>query len=186
MDGSGAGDPVGRLTAAPVRYSVETRWLHWGGAVLVAAQFGVGELMHRVPRSLHGPLVSTHLSLGVLLAALFVTRIVWRVTGGRAIRFASDRRRADRAAHAVHGALYGTIGGEIALGYLTRWSAGKPVVAFGVPIASPFGAFPPGAHHVFGTLHDWLAWGIVILVVGHVAAVLYHALVLRDGLLRRM
>ncbi|ACI52280.1 cytochrome B561 [Gluconacetobacter diazotrophicus PA1 5] len=184
MDGMGAIDPGG-LNAAPVRYSVETRWLHWGCAVLILAQFVLGELMHRVPRSLHGTLVSFHLSLGVLLAALFVTRIAWRVTGGRAIRFAA-RGTADRAAHAVHGVLYVAVGAEIALGYLARWSTGRPVVAFGVPIASPFGAFSQASHRLFGTLHDWLAWGIIILAAGHAAAAVYHARVLRDDVMRRM
>ncbi|WP_323992768.1 cytochrome b/b6 domain-containing protein [Nguyenibacter sp. L1] len=179
-----------RAPAAPVRYGAETRWLHWSCAVLILAQFVLGELMHRVPHAWHGPIVSVHLSLGVLLAALFVARVAWRLTGGRAIRFAAGSARGARLAPLVHGGLYVLLGGVIALGYLACWSAGRPVVAFGVPIASPFAPpfalMSPVAHQRLGSLHGWLAWAIIIAALGHAAAALYHALVLRDGVLRRM
>ncbi|GBQ23901.1 cytochrome B561 [Gluconacetobacter sacchari DSM 12717] len=179
MDGMGVG-------VAPVRYSVETRWLHWSCAWLIGAQFVLGEAMHRVPRALHGPIVSVHLSLGVLLAALFVTRVAWRVTGGRAIRFAAGTGLAGRAAPLVHGGLYLMLGVEIALGYLARWSGGNPVEAFGAVIRSPFGPMSRETHHLFGSAHGWLAWAIIVLAGGHGAAALYHARVARDGVLRRM
>lgn len=185
MDGMGMPGSVGEM-AAPVRYSVETRWLHWSCAWLVVAQFGLGEAMHRVPQGMRGPIVSAHLSLGVLLAALFVTRIVWRVTGGRAIRFPAGGGLDARAAGAMHGVLYLLLGTVIALGYLARWSGGRPVTAFGVVIRSPFGPMSQATHHLFGSAHGWLAWAIVILAALHVAAALYHARVLRDGVLRRM
>ncbi|MBB2200782.1 cytochrome b [Gluconacetobacter tumulisoli] len=186
MDGAGVIDSDGRQVASPVRYSRETRWLHWATALLILAQFALGEIWIRLPRADRAPLVSLHLSLGVLLAAVFVTRVAWRVTGGRAIRFASAGTMADRAAHAVHGLLYVMIGVELALGYMARWSGGRPVVAFGIPINSPFGPFDHATHHMLGQIHNWLAWAIVVLAVGHGLAALYHARVLRDGLLRRM
>lgn len=181
MDGMGVSG-----AAVPVRYSVETRWLHWSCAGLIVVQFVFGELMHRVPRSLHGPIVSVHLSLGVLLAALFVARVVWRVTGGRAIRFPVAGGAAGWAVPVVHGVLYLALGVEIALGYLARWSGGKPVEAFGAVIASPFGPMSQATHHLFGSAHGWLAWAIILLAAIHGAAALYHALVLRDDVLRRM
>ncbi|MBB2205588.1 cytochrome b [Gluconacetobacter takamatsuzukensis] len=179
MDGMGG-------VVAPVRYSVETRWLHWACAWLVLAQFGLGELMHRVPQALHGPVVSAHLSLGVLLAALFVMRVAWRVTGGRAIRFPARDVASGRAAGAVHVLLYLMLGAEIGLGYLARWSGGRPVTAFGAVIASPFPPMSQATHHLFGSVHGWLAWAIVILVALHVAAVLYHVRIVRDGVFGRM
>lgn len=185
MDRMGVLRPVGEA-AVPVRYSVETRWLHWSCAWLILGQFLLGELMHRVPQVLHGPIVSAHLSLGVMLAALFVMRVAWRVSGGRAIRFPAGDGLTGRAAPAMHGVLYLALGAEIGLGYLARWSGGRPVTAFGAVINSPFGPMSQATHHLFGSAHGWLAWAIMILAGGHVAAVLYHVRIVRDGLLRRM
>ncbi|MBB2190463.1 cytochrome b [Gluconacetobacter azotocaptans] len=186
MDSAGVIDIDGGQVAPPVRYSRETRWLHWATALLIVAQFALGEVWIRLPRADRAPLVSAHLSLGVLLGAVFVARVAWRVTGGRAIRFASAGAVADRVTHAVHGLLYVMIGVELALGYLARWSGGRPVVAFGVPINSPFGPFDHATHHLLGQAHSWLAWGIIVLATGHGLAAFYHARVLRDGVFRRM
>lgn len=71
-------------SSRPTRYSWETRWLHWVTAVLVVEQFAVGQLAwHLMDRAapLRAFLVVTHTSLGVLLAAVFVTRMTWAMTG---------------------------------------------------------------------------------------------------------
>ncbi len=73
--------PEGRL---PTRYSVETRWLHWLTALMVLVQFALGETWGFLPRGtvVRVGMIMTHTSVGVLLAATFLTRIVWAVTGG--------------------------------------------------------------------------------------------------------
>jgi cytochrome b561 len=36
------------------------------------------------------------------------------------------------------------------------------------------------------TLHHWLAWALIAVLVLHVAAVVHHDLLRRDGIFRRM
>ena len=171
----------------PVRYSVETRWLHWLTAVMVLVQFGLGETWGFLPRGtvVRVGMIMTHTSVGVLLAATFVTRVVWAVTGGRAIRF-PVRTLPDQVARLVHWLLYVMLGAEIAVGYMLRWSRGRAVVAFGVPINSPFADMGVGVQRIFGQCHYWLAWGLIVVAAFHAMAALYHAVICRDGVLQRM
>jgi cytochrome b561 len=37
-----------------------------------------------------------------------------------------------------------------------------------------------------GDLHDWVAWTIIVLAVGHAGAALFHHFIVRDDVLRRM
>jgi cytochrome b561 len=43
------------------------------------------------------------------------------------------------------------------------------------------------ARHVVGPIHEWLAYGLFILALGHIAAaVFYHFIIRRDKILQRM
>ncbi|WP_338042956.1 cytochrome b [Novacetimonas pomaceti] len=172
---------------SPVRYSVETRWLHWLTAVMVLVQFGLGEGWGFLPRGTPPRLwmIAAHTSIGVLLAATFLTRIVWAVTGGRAIRFPVITPL-DHLARLVHWLLYVMLGTEIGLGYMLRWSRGRPVMAFGVPINSPFADMGVAVQRVVGQCHHWLAWGLIVVAGLHALAAIYHAVICRDGVLQRM
>ncbi|MCE2564895.1 cytochrome b/b6 domain-containing protein [Komagataeibacter sp. FNDCF1] len=172
----------------PVRYSWETRWLHWLTAVLVVEQFTVGQVAwHLLARGTPSRtfLVATHTSLGVLLAAVFTTRIAWSMTGGRTIRFPVVTFQ-DRVARSVHRLLYLLLGGEIVFGYMARWSTGRPVMAFGVPINSPFPVLLRGSHSFFSWLHHWNAWLLFVTALFHAGAGLYHLFVCRDRVFQRM
>ena len=177
------------ISSQPVlRYSRETRWLHWLTAMLVVEQFVVGQvgwhiLDRRLP--LRAFMVATHTSLGVVLAAVFVTRIAWGMTGGRAIRFPVVTF-GERAARSMHRLLYLLLGGEIVFGYMARWSTGRPVMAFGVPINSPFPVLMRGTHSFFFWLHHWNAWLLLVMAIFHAGAGFYHLLVCRDRIFQRM
>ncbi|GAN87025.1 cytochrome b/b6 domain-containing protein [Komagataeibacter intermedius] len=175
-------------SSRPTRYSWETRWLHWITAVLVVEQFVVGQVAwHLMDRAapLRAFLAVTHTSLGVLLAAVFVTRMTWAMTGGRAIRFPVVTFQ-DRVARSVHRLLYLLLGGEIVFGYMARWSTGRPVIAFGVPINSPFPELLGGTHSFFSSLHHWNAWLLFGLACFHAGAGFHHLLVRRDRVFQRM
>ena len=172
----------------PVRYSWETRWLHWLTAVLVVEQFAVGQVAwHLLDRGLplRAFLAVTHTSLGVVLAAVFVTRIAWGLTGGRAICFPVVTFQ-ERIARSVHRLLYLLLGGEIVFGYMARWSTGRPVIAFGVPINSPFPVLMRGTHSFFSWLHHWNAWLLFSVACFHAGAGFHHLLVRRDQVFQRM
>ena len=128
---------------------------------------------------------SLHISLGILLAAVLVVRLLWRGTRGRRLPPATTGLQ-HWAAKAAHLAIYGLLVAQAALGFLFRWAQGEPFLFFGLfSIPSPF-VFEPGMARMFGGLHDTVAWTIIVLAGLHAAAALVHHNVLRDGVLRRM
>lgn len=167
------------------RYDGPTIALHWVTAFLVFLQFALGECWNWPAKPVHHLMVVAHLSAGIVLSVVMVLRIVWRLTKGRHLPDGS--RPVSRVlALGVEYTLYALILAEIVLGYLWRWGGGQVMSFFGVLIPPPFAHFratPLGWIH---SVHDWNAWLIMALAIGHGMAALFHHFVLRDNILRRM
>jgi cytochrome b561 len=66
-------------------------------------------------------------------------------------------------------------------------SAGNyPIVMWGSLQLPPILPSSPALHHVLRRAHGVLAYLLFSTVLGHLSAVLFHTLIARDGLLRRM
>ena len=167
------------------RYDGPTIALHWLTAFLVVLQFVLGECWSWPTKPVHHLMVVAHLSAGIVLSAIMVFRIVWRLTKGR--HLPGPPQPMDRAlALGVEAALYVLILVEIVLGYLWRWGGGQDMSFFGVLIPSPFPHFQPALLAWIRGIHHWNAWLIIILATGHGMAALFHHFVLHDTLLERM
>ena len=177
---------AGKLSGAngPMRHDAFTITLHWLTAVLVVAQFVLAEFWGFAPRPIRGLMIGTHMSFGILLTAIVVLRIGWRLTGGSRISNASDAT--ELLSRAVHYLLYGLLAAEAVLGFTLRWSGGEDMHFFGLLIPPPFAPFSRPAHQLVGEAHNLIAWAIIVLAAGHAAAALFHHYVLRDDVLGRM
>ena len=167
------------------RYDGLTIALHWATAALVFLQFGLAETWGFFPKADRDLLIIGHLSFGLVLAAVIVLRIFWRLTfGGKSFETREDL--IGSIARMMHRALYVLIVAEVALGFLTRWTDNQPLSFFGLLIPSPLGTFSKAAGGFVDDIHDVNAWLIMILVGGHTLAALGHNYLLKDGVLRRM
>ena len=176
-----------RLTATvSPRYDAGTITLHWLTALLVVTNFALAQIWRFLPN--HSPqqasLEHLHISLGVVLAAVLVVRITWRLTHRH--RFVDTAGRlAGLAARTAHFLLYGLLAAMVLTGLGKRWIPGRPAVLFGLPIPSPF-AFDPAWRPYANTIHHYAAWTVVILAGLHAIAALFHHYGRRDGVLERM
>jgi cytochrome b561 len=161
------------------------RALHWLTAVLVLTQFGLAEFWGFSAKPTREVMIEMHMSFGILLTAVLIVRIWWRLMPGHQVRPA-DSGWVELASKAAHYALYGLLVLEAVLGYLLRWSGGEAMSFFGLPIPPPFARFSKPAHQLIANAHNWIAWIIIILAAGHAAAALFHHFVLRDDVLWRM
>ena len=167
------------------RYDGLSIALHWATAVLVFLQFGLAETWGFFPKADRDLLIIGHLSFGLVLAAVIVLRIFWRLTFGRN-SFETGRDLLGHIARMMHRALYVLTVAEVALGFFTRWTDNQPLSFFGLLIPSPFGTFCKATVGFVDDIHDVNAWLIMILVGGHTLAALGHHYLLKDGVLRRM
>jgi cytochrome b561 len=159
--------------------------LHWATATLVVVQFALGQTWGWFSRPTHHFMVVTHMSFGILLAAVVIARLLWRFAFHHQV--ASLESGLVRIASAtVHYVLYALLLTEAALGFLSRWEGNEAMVFFGLQIPGPFTGAGRDVAHQLEEIHNWVGWTIVVLALAHAAAALYHHYVLKDRVLKRM
>ena len=162
------------------------RVLHWVMAVLVFGLFALGYWMRTLgyydPWYQRAP--DLHRSLGVVLIALLILRIGWRLTTAQPVPL--SKNRLERVlGHGAHFALYMLMCALVITGYLFATGDGKPLSVFGwFGLPSVLKSKPVA--DIAGNIHEWLAYGIIALAVLHMLAALKHHFIDRDDTLRRM
>jgi len=160
--------------------------LHWLTALLVIVQFALAVTWDDFPRDTRENLQSVHVSFGVLLTAVVVARIIWRLMPGHQ-RPAIVSGWVKLASKAVHYLLYVLLVIEAGLGFTWRWAQGHEVGFFGLfAIPGPYGALARPTRHLLAEFHEKVGWAIVIIAFGHALAALYHHYRLHDRVLGRM
>jgi len=168
------------------RYDGVALSLHWLTALLVVTLFALAEIWGFLPKgALRHSLQNIHMSLGLLLTAVVVLRILWRASLTRHVPDA-DHGILGLAAHAMHYVLYLLLIVMMGSGLVRHWSQGHPFSFFGLfAVPAPF-AVPASWHGTSSFIHFWAAWTIILLAALHAVAALFHHYYLRDGVLRRM
>ena len=160
--------------------------LHWATALLVIVQFAMAETWDWFAKPTRQGMESVHISLGVLLTAVIVARIVWRWLPGHQVS-SLEAGWVKIASKGVHYALYGLLIAQAGLGFAFRWAQGHAVSFFGLfEIPGPFGELARPERRQIHELHEWAAWAIVIIALLHALAALYHHYVLKDRVLKRI
>jgi cytochrome b561 len=160
-------------------------FLHWATALLVLVQFVTSWIWDWFPKETRELLESTHVSLGILLTAVIVARVAWRLMPGHQVS-SLEVGWVRIASKGVHYLLYLLLIGQAALGFVIGWAAGHPIHFFGLPIPGPLDALPRPTRHELREIHQWVGYAIVILALGHALAALYHHYALKDRVLGRM
>jgi cytochrome b561 len=159
--------------------------LHWATALLVVANFALSQTWDWFAKSTRELMEDTHMSFGVLLAVVIITRIAWRLIPGHQISaiHAGWVRLASKGTHYL---LYVLLVTEAALGFAFRWGAGRPMAFFGTGIPPLIGEMARPLRHELREFHEWIGWAIIVIALLHALAGLYHHYVLKDRLLERM
>ena len=173
---------------AQARYTRTAITLHWLIFVLLAVQFIVGWTMPHIGRNTPvTTLISLHFSLGVLIIALIVVRLIWRMIHGEPPRDAGIPRWQVQLAQVVQWLLYLLLIVVPLLGWINASYRGMPITFFGLFPVPPLIASHAAGWGWTGDIHaDVAEYGILVLVGLHVAAALYHYFIRRDRVLQRM
>jgi cytochrome b561 len=166
------------------RYDRATITLHWLTAILVSLLWTSGQTVDLPPAGLlRIDYRSLHITTGVLLAVVFITRVVWRTAHGEALPPEGNVWLA-RLASIVHWVLYLLLPTALVLGLANVWARGDVIYnLFQIPALDP----GDGAlRRLIGDWHALAANAIMIVAALHAVAALFHHYVLRDGVLRRM
>jgi cytochrome b561 len=177
---------IAMLPTLPPRYSRVAVTLHWLLAAALAASFFVGVFMSDLAASpLKLRLYNWHKWAGITILTLSALRLAWRLTHAPPPDVAMpDWQR--RVARLTQLAMYGLFFAVPLAGWAYSSAAGFPVVLFGVVPLPDFVPTDKALAEAIKSLHGALAFALAGLVLVHVAAVIKHQLVDRDGLLGRM
>lgn len=177
--------PQPTLTRRSFQYDGMARTLHWLIVLLIAVQFMLGWIMPDIHRdTMPDGLIAWHLMVGATIIAVMVIRIVWRISHPPPP--ADVPRTIAALSRATHILLYAALIGVPAAGWINASSRGWTVaLPGGVPLPA-LSAKGASLGHAMGDVHSVLAWVLLVLIGAHIAAALFHHLVLKDDVMHRM
>jgi len=170
----------------PTVYSTPARIIHWAMALLIWSLLFAGLAMVQSLQAWQVELMAIHKSFGFLALLLVIVRLLVRLTNERPELPAELPSIQKRIAHLSHILLYIALFVMPISGYLMQNAAGRPIELFGwfaLPSLIPVNL---AAYGFFRELHAWVAWGLIALVLLHIAAALHHGLIRKDSVLKSM
>ena len=168
------------------RFTAVQRLLHWLIAVCILAMLFIGVGMVSTIKPVYLVLISVHKPLGIAILVLAIVRLAVRVRYGAPSLPPDMPELMKLAAHLSHYAFYVLMIGMPLLGWGMLSAAAYPVVLVGglhLPAILPQS---DRLHTLLWDAHFYLAFAFFALILLHVAAALFHALVRRDGVFEAM
>ncbi|WP_430461898.1 cytochrome b [Thalassolituus sp. LLYu03] len=167
------------------QYSLATKLLHWGSALVIFGLLAVGLIMEEMPK---GPekfeLMGLHKSFGVLALILILVRIPVRISNPVAPLAGTPRGDVIKA-KAVQGILYLLMLIMPLSGLLMSQAGGHPVAFFGLELPMLMDK-NEDLHEFFEGVHGTAAWALIVVLVAHIGAALLHHFKMKDDTLKRM
>lgn len=168
-------------------FGVVARAFHWGMALLIVGAIALIELTELAPKgsALRRGMRDWHAQAGLVVLALVWFRLAWKLGNPEPAIVPAPAAWQRRAAHTVEWTFYALMVALPTLGILMMQADGKPVALLGVPLPVLIGVDKALAHRL-EDVHEWLGNAMMVLIGLHVAATVWHGVVLRDNTLARM
>lgn len=160
--------------------------LHWLLALFIIMALIAGNvLLEAVPNSDPAKIggLSNHMTLGITITVLMLVRLALHIFTQKPAHVKTGNGLIDFAGKAAHWALYALVLGMGFSGIAMSQMAGLPDIVFGAsgaPLPESFDIYPPrAAHGIISVL-------LILLIIAHAGAALWHQFLRKDGLLSRM
>lgn len=167
------------------QFTAFSRLLHWTMAAMVLTMLCIGVAMVVSLAGYH-TLVSIHRPLGIAILILVVVRFANRLLNPPPAFPATMARSERLAATASEWTMYGLMFVLPLVGW-GMLSAGRyPIVIYGslhLPEILPHNVM---LYSVLRRAHTVLAYLFFLTLLAHFGAILFHTLIVRDGMLKRM
>lgn len=165
------------------RYGLVSRALHWAMALLFIWQFsGATARVLLEDTALESFLWGTHRTVGVMLMALILLRIVWALIN-------ASRRPPSVSVMAKlgHLALYSLMVAVPLIALIRQYGSGRALDVFGVNLMPGFeGERIDWMVDLGGLLHGELGWAMLALITGHIVMAVMHRRLTNHDVLKRM
>jgi cytochrome b561 len=172
-------------TNSPTQFALPSRILHWLMAACLLAMLFIGMSMVTSLGDYH-LLLTIHRPLGILVLLLAILRLATRLLT-RIPAFPPSMPQQERfVAKASERLLYTLFFALPLVGWAMLSAGHYPIVMFGSVHLPPILPAKPELYARLRETHTILAYLLFLTFLAHMGAVLFHTLILRDGLLNRM
>jgi cytochrome b561 len=174
------------MTVGPSSFSFLQRMLHWLMAIMVLAMLFIGAAMVSTLKPRFLTLLAIHKPLGIAILVLALLRLAVRLRRGvppLPTELPSIQVIAAKLSHLV---LYALLVAMPLIGWAMLSAGGYPIIIFGsfhLPAILPQN---DRLYALLRTAHTLLAYAFFAIILLHVAAALFHALIRRDDVFRTM
>jgi cytochrome b561 len=163
-----------QLCDSPERYGFVSRVLHWGMALVLLWQFTTVVIHILFEKTAVDKFFwGTHKSVGALLMVVILLRILWALAN-------LPRRPPAVSAWSITGhiALYLLMFAIPLIALIRQYGSGKAFSPFGIPLMQGFDETSKIEWMIDlgSNFHGLLGWILLVAVLGHAAAVLWHYL----------
>lgn len=168
-------------------YSGFAKFLHWVIAACVITMIPIGISMYYMGAgTLQNVFYTIHRSLGVLVLALMLVRLVYRLVRGAPPPEPTLEPFQRVVSHLVHLALYALIIAQALIGWVATSAYGAAISFFGLFTVPALVAKDQELAEPLFTFHNYIGFLIAGLLAMHIGAALYHYFIRKDGVLQRM
>jgi cytochrome b561 len=167
------------------RFPVLMRILHWLLAAALLSMLFIGVSMVTSLSDYHR-LLALHRPLGITVLVLAIARLVNRKLSTLPPFPSTMSERERRVASLSELLMYGLMIGLPLVGWAMLSAGNYPIVMCGSFHLSPILPASPALYSLLRPAHTVLAYLLFFAFLAHLSAVLFHTLIVRDGLLRRM
>ena len=168
------------------QYDTPAKVLHWLVVALLLAQYLIGWLMPDIHRGMKpGDAMTWHISVGIVILALIVVRLGWRLTH-RVAPESSLEPWQRAAAEAVHWLIYVLVLLTTISGWLFASFRGWSISLFFLTPLPMLSSENPDALRAINHWHQKFEWALLILIGLHVLAAVVHLLFYRNRVMQRM
>ena len=175
--------------AEDATYSTAARRFHWWTVLLIAAQVPLGLFMVRYGAATEfaeptGKLYDIHKLIGLTILLLALARLAYRLAHGAPADEPTLEPWEKVVSHITHWAIYALLIVVPVLGWLAISYYG-PFEPFGIKLPALAAQDDAKATQIFFA-HMLAAYALILLLGMHVGAALFHYIIRKDGVLRRM
>lgn len=168
-------------------YGIVAKSFHWILFMMLAFSIVAGNFMASMPNNPDKyQAAGMHKSFGLVILMLVLLRLIWRLINTRPEDSQDTTPIQNLMAHAMHGFLYLLMLAQPLSGILMSQASGYPVKFFGTFAFPTLIEKNKDAAEFFLNAHGMIWIALVLFVIAHAGAGIYHHVVLKDNILKRM
>src|SRR5580700_4355745 len=173
------------MASNPTQFTLLSRLLHWLMAAMLLTMLFIGAAMVASLGDYHR-LVAIHRPLGIMILILAAIRLMNRMFTTLPPFPPTMSGRERFLASASERLLYTLMFALPLVGWGMLSAGHYPIVMFGPVHLPPILPADPALYAFLRKTHTILAYLLFLTFLAHLGAVLFHTLIIRDGLLNRM